>query len=102
VSICGLPRAPLWPVHTALQFLIVETDIRKAQGGLEMLVLSRKTGQRAIIAGNIRVVVLSVHGNRVKLGFEGPTGVPIHREEVYQRIARETHALALAGEDEPQ
>ena len=65
-----------------------------------MLVLSRKTGQRVIIAGGIRVVVLSVHGDRVKLGFEGPSNVPIHREEVYQRIARETHPLALAGESE--
>jgi carbon storage regulator len=67
-----------------------------------MLVVTRKTGQRAIIAGNIRVVVLGVHGDRVKLGFEGPAGVPIHREEVYQRIVREMHALALAGESEPQ
>lgn len=51
-----------------------------------MLVLSRKTGERTVIAGNIRVVVLEVHGDRVKLGFEGPESVPIHREEVLQRI----------------
>lgn len=65
-----------------------------------MLVLSRKTGERAIIAGNIRVVVLSVHKDRVKLGFEAPDDVSIHREEVRQRIAPESPALTLAGERE--
>jgi carbon storage regulator len=54
-----------------------------------MLVFSRKTGERAVIGGNIRVVVLSVQGDRVKLGFEGPAHVPIHREEVLERIVRE-------------
>lgn len=53
-----------------------------------MLVLSRKTGQRAVIAGNIQVVVLGVQGDRVKLGFEGPGDVPIHRAEVLQRITQ--------------
>lgn len=55
-----------------------------------MLVLSRKTGQRAVIGGNVCVKVLSVQGDRVKLGFEGPADVPIHREEVLQRMVRET------------
>lgn len=53
-----------------------------------MLVLSRKTGERVIIAGNIRVVVLSMQGDRVKLGFEAPAHVPIHREEVLERIVQ--------------
>ena len=52
-----------------------------------MLVISRKPGQGAVIAGNIRVVVLSAHGNRVKLGFHGPTNVPIHRDEVHDVIS---------------
>ncbi len=55
-----------------------------------MLVLSRKTGEQIVIAGNIRVVVLSAHKDRVRLGFDAPSEVPIHREEVYQRIAQDS------------
>ncbi len=47
-----------------------------------MLVLSRKCGERIVIGDTICVTVLQVHGDRVKLGFTGPSEVPIHREEV--------------------
>ena len=65
-----------------------------------MLVLSRKIGERTIIAGRIRVVVLGIHGNHVKLGFEAPETVPIYREEIYQGTVRQTQALPLAGVSE--
>ena len=55
-----------------------------------MLILSRKTGQETVIAGNIHVTILGVRGDRVKLGIQGPANVPIHREEVYARISRES------------
>ena len=44
-----------------------------------MLVLSRKLKQSIKIGQNIEVVVLEVHGDRVKLGFVAPAEVPIHR-----------------------
>jgi carbon storage regulator len=49
-------------------------------------VLSRKQGERIVIGDGIVVTVLAVEGNRVKLGFAGPSNVPIHREEVYNQI----------------
>jgi carbon storage regulator len=52
-----------------------------------MLVLSRKCGQRVRIGQNIEVTVLESRNGRVKLGFTGPPEVPIHREEVCQRVA---------------
>jgi len=55
-----------------------------------MLVLSRKKGQRVVIGGSVEVKVLEVHGDRVKLGFTGPAEVPIHREEVHEKIADES------------
>jgi carbon storage regulator len=58
-----------------------------------MLVLSRKIGEAIIIEGGIKVTVVEIRGDRVRLGFEGPREVAIHREEIYQNIARET-ALA--------
>lgn len=54
-----------------------------------MLVLSRKPGERIVIGPNVVLTVLSVHGDRVKLGFEAPVEVPIYREEVLPRISRE-------------
>lgn len=47
-----------------------------------MLVLSRKTGERIDIGGNIQVVVLGVSNGRVKLGFEAPRSVAVRRTEV--------------------
>jgi carbon storage regulator len=47
-----------------------------------MLVLSRKLGEEIVIGGNIRVKVLAVHGNKVRLGFTAPSDVPIHRDEL--------------------
>jgi carbon storage regulator len=51
-----------------------------------MLVLSRKEGERICIGEHILVTVVSIRGDRVRLGFEGPREVPIHREEVMRAI----------------
>ncbi len=51
-----------------------------------MLVLSRKIGERIVIGRNIVVMVTEIHGDRVKLAFTAPAEVPIHREEVFERM----------------
>ena len=51
-----------------------------------MLVLTRKRNQRVLIGDAIEVRVLETGRDKVKLGFTGPPEVPIHREEVYERI----------------
>ena len=57
-----------------------------------MLVLSRRRGERIMIGSNVEMVVVSVQGDRVKLGFRAPTDVTIHREEIHQRIQAERAA----------
>lgn len=47
-----------------------------------MLVLSRKLGEEVIIGGNIRIKVLAVQGNQVRLGFTAPEDVSIFRQEL--------------------
>jgi carbon storage regulator len=47
-----------------------------------MLVLSRKVGERVVIAGGIVVQVLEVSGQRIRLGVEAPPEVTIWREEL--------------------
>ncbi|MBI5761767.1 MAG: carbon storage regulator CsrA [Planctomycetales bacterium] len=50
-----------------------------------MLVLSRKTDQEIVIADNIRVRVLEVRGNQVRLGIVAPEKISVHRAEVQTR-----------------
>lgn len=51
-----------------------------------MLVLSRKVGQRVNIGYDVVVTLVEVKGNRARLGIEGPSAVPIHRSEIFERI----------------
>ena len=60
-----------------------------------MLVLSRKAKQRIVINEDIELVVIAVNGDRVKLGFNAPSHVPIHREEVHRRIQSESHVAEV-------
>jgi carbon storage regulator len=53
-----------------------------------MLILSRKSGESIVIAGNIRVKVVRVEGEVVKIGVEAPSSVQVHRLEVYEEIQR--------------
>ena len=57
-----------------------------------MLVLSRTRGERVVIGQSITVTVLEVRGDKVKLGFTGPADVPIHRQEVHDRLCHEQAA----------
>ena len=53
-----------------------------------MLVLSRKKDESIIINDNIVVTVVEIRGDKVRLGFDAPKEVPIHRREVYDAIKR--------------
>ncbi len=54
-----------------------------------MLVLTRKLGQSVVIGNNIKVTVLGIGKQQVKLGVEASRNVVVHREEVYKRIKEE-------------
>lgn len=64
-----------------------------------MLVLSRNKGERIVIGGNIVLTVVDVRGDRVRLGFTGPTEVPIHREEVFERLCEEERAMHASADE---
>ena len=58
-----------------------------------MLVLSRKKNESIIINNNITVMVVEIRGDKVRLGIEAPTEVPVHRQEVFEAIQR-TNSVA--------
>lgn len=62
-----------------------------------MLVLSRKPGEKVFIGNDIVVTVVDVRGDRVRLGFNCPSEVPVHREEVFRRIRSERPACVPAA-----
>ena len=64
-----------------------------------MLVLSRKPSQSIMIGDGVEVQVLSVAGEKVRLGITAPREVSIFRNEVYERIESENE-LRSSGDDE--
>ena len=61
-----------------------------------MLILTRRVGETIRINDDIRIQVLSVSGQQVKIGITAPDDVAVHREEIYLRIQaeRETESAA--------
>jgi len=53
-----------------------------------MLVLSRKRNEELVIDGNIRLIVVEIRGDRVRLGIDAPKDVIVMRKEVLQAIQR--------------
>lgn len=63
-----------------------------------MLVLTRKANQSIMIGDNIEVSVLSVLGEKVRLGIQAPRDVPVFRKEVFLEIEAQTLDSARNGE----
>ena len=54
-----------------------------------MLVLTRHKDESIMIGENVRVVVVEIHGDRVRLGIIAPRDVSVHRQEVFDVIQKE-------------
>ena len=63
-----------------------------------MLVLSRQRDQSIIINDNVVVTIVDIRGDKVRLGIEAPSEIPVHRREVHEAILREKTS---AGRSEP-
>ena len=72
-----------------------------------MLVLSRKPRESIVVGGAdgfhrlLKVTVLEIRGANVKLGFEADPDVPVHRQEVWERINGNNRAESLTRRPAP-
>ena len=63
-----------------------------------MLILTRRINETLNIGDDVQVTVLGIKGNQVRIGINAPRDVPVHREEIYQRIKREERVDSEDGQ----
>jgi len=54
-----------------------------------MLILTRRVGETLVIGDDVKITVLGVKGNQVRIGVNAPKDVAVHREEIYSKIQDE-------------
>ena len=72
-----------------------------------MLVLTRKKNESIVINDVIKVTIVEIRGDKVRLGIEAPREIEVHREEVYEQIhgkrsepeAEKAHASPTSGNE---
>ena len=63
-----------------------------------MLILTRREGESLMIGDDVTITVLGIKGYQVRIGVAAPKHVPVHRQEIYERICAERGAVASASE----
>lgn len=62
-----------------------------------MLILTRRVNEKLMVGDNVTVSVLSINGNQVRIGITAPRQVPVHREEIYQKIKQQASQSAKSS-----
>jgi carbon storage regulator len=74
-----------------------------------MLVVSRKLGERIVVPHcQLTVTIVSVNGDRVRLGISAPAEIAVHREEIWRQVCQRKHSCRVGeqgacrnGDDDP-
>jgi carbon storage regulator len=62
-----------------------------------MLVLTRMLDEAIVVGDDVLISVVEIRPDRVRLGIAAPANVPVHRQEIYEQMQRETLAAAFAA-----
>lgn len=66
-----------------------------------MLVLSRKKNEKIRLGANIELVIVEIRGDKVRIGIEAPSSVPVYREEIYQMLIQNKEPIPWLRVDSP-
>jgi len=67
-----------------------------------MLVLSRQRDESIMIGDDVKITIVDVRGDKVRLGIEAPREIPVHRMEIYEAIQREKKEKQAQEQPEKQ
>lgn len=62
-----------------------------------MLILTRKPGESLYIGDNIKITIVELKGNQIRVGIDAPSDLRIYREEIYLQILEENRKAAEAA-----
>ena len=66
-----------------------------------MLVLTRRVNETIVIDNDITITVVRIQGDKVRLGIQAPRIIPVHRQEIYERIQQAIADASAAGGEQP-
>ena len=73
--------------------------LRTTELEMQMLVLTRKKNERIFIGEDeIKVTIIEIQGDKVRIGIDAPKDISVHREEIYERIQKEGQQSAVKAE----
>jgi carbon storage regulator len=61
-----------------------------------VLIITRRPGERIMLGDDVRIHVMEIVGNNVRVGIEAPKSVPVYREEIWAAVKEENKAAAAA------
>lgn len=67
-----------------------------------MLVLSRKKSEEIVLGHDIVITIVDIRGDKVRLGIEAPSELPVHRREIYEAIKRTEEEQEKGDGEEPR
>lgn len=60
-----------------------------------MLILTRKVGECIVVGDNIKIHIIEIRGQQVKVGIEAPKDTSIYREEIFLKILEENRLASM-------
>lgn len=58
-----------------------------------MLILTRRIGETVVVGDDVLITILGIKGNQIRLGFDAPDHISIHRQEIYLKVQEEKTKL---------